>query len=122
MQRIGRLESQLASIAGPQKERFGREDFVDSPVPAQETRGTTLATATQTDQSTNGLQDDESDRLKRKVVTLTYDLALARDHVKVLKGHRRLRAQREQRVSWWMALSRRLGFSQPHREGSGFSD
>lgn len=122
MQRIGRLESQLASIAGPQKERFGREDFVDSPVPAQETRGTTLATATQTDQSTNGLQDDESDRLKRKVVTLTYDLALARDQVKVLKGHRRRRAHREQRVSWWMALSRRLGFSQPHREGSGFSD
>ena len=54
MQRIGRLESQLASIAESQKDRFRKEDFVDSAVRAPETGGTTLASVTQTAQPAGG--------------------------------------------------------------------
>jgi hypothetical protein len=122
MQTIGRLESQLASIAGPQKERFGQEDFVDSPVPAREARGNTTATVAQTNGSANSSQIDENDRLRRKVTAMTNELALVKDQLKALKEHRRRRARREQSVPWWLALPRRLGLSHPPRERSGLLD
>ena len=66
MQRIGRLESQLASISDSQDERFRKEDFVDSPVGAPEARLATQTNVTQTAQPAKGPQDDVNDQLRRK--------------------------------------------------------
>jgi len=112
MQRISRLETRLASFADLPREDFCPEDFVDSPVPRQIAPAAASTGATHPGESPNGAKNDENDRLRRQVTKQTYELALVKDQLKVLKGHRRRRSQKEQRGHWWVAVSRRLGLSQ----------
>ena len=47
---------------------------------------------------------------------------MTRDQMKVIKGQRRRRSRREQKVQWWVAVTRRFGFNQPSGERHGLLD